>query len=52
MSTTETGLNKQSELVTSTQSKETLENPGQLREHGSVIAGQDSVDGWQAARLL
>ena len=32
--------------------KETLENPGQLREHGSVIAGQDSVDGWQAARLL
>jgi hypothetical protein len=31
--------------------KETLENPANLRENWTVIAGQDWVDGWQAARL-
>ena len=32
--------------------RETLENPGQLRDNGFVIAGQDWVDGRQATRLL
>jgi hypothetical protein len=32
--------------------RETLENPARLRENGAVIAGQDWVDGRQAARLL
>ncbi len=32
--------------------RETLENPARLRENGAVIAGQDRVNGRQAARLL
>ncbi len=31
--------------------RETLENPASLRENGVVIAGQDWVDGRQAARI-
>ena len=34
------------------QPRETLENPGQLRDNGVVTAGQDGVDGRQATRLL
>jgi hypothetical protein len=32
--------------------KETLENPGHLRDNGVVVAGQDWGDGRQAARFL
>jgi hypothetical protein len=32
--------------------KETLGNPGDPRDNDAVIAGQDWVDEWQAARLL
>jgi len=31
--------------------RETLENPARLRENGAVIAGQDRVNGRQAARF-
>jgi hypothetical protein len=33
-------------------SRETLENQASFRENGPVIAGQDWIDGRQAARLL
>jgi hypothetical protein len=32
--------------------RETLENPGHLRDNGVVVAGQDWGDGRQAARFL
>ena len=32
--------------------RETLENQASFRENGPVIAGQDWIDGRQAARLL
>ena len=40
------------ETVAPISSKETLGNPVDPRDNGAVIAGQDWVDGWQAARLL
>ena len=31
--------------------RETLENPARLRENEPVIAGQDWINGWKAARF-
>jgi hypothetical protein len=39
-------------LLRSARARETLGNPGDPRDNDAVIAGQDWVDEWQAARLL